>query len=721
MERQPTVDKLIEVIERFASGDLNARTNLPHDETDFGRLASSLDKMLDTIASRQVELQEIYEACELIFKSNPLGIGIYDPEGRQIRVNRTMCEMLGYSEEELAQIDPTHPDDREEGARLFRELVEGKRESYRREKRYIRKDGTVIWAELTAAVVRDDQGVARYIAIMVQDITERKRIEQALRESEEKFRRVVENAPDGIIVFQGTKIIYANPRAAEFLGYSVDELLSMNFWDFVHPDMQEQVRERGLARQRGEPVPPRYEIKVVTKTGEEKWVDYTATLIELEGQPAVIALAHDITELKRMQEMLTRYSKRLELLQAIDRAILESKPIEEIVGMAFCRIRELFPCKRISVMLTNWDKMEVEFLVEDPTVGETFKSAMRLSLKGILEVITALQQGEPIYIHDVSAWGELPSIFSAIWDANIRSMLSLPMRANGNLIGILVIGAEQPNAYTQEHMEAASEIAHQLAVAFLQAKLKEEVRIYTEHLEEMVAERTKELERANAEMEHFVATLAHDFRAPLMTIHGFAQALLEDYGDRLDETGKDFLQRITRSCERLSQMITELRTYMRMRAGEMILQPIALDSVVRFVLEQLSALIEERGAQIQVHCPLPKVMAQETALVQVLQNLVANAIKFVPLDRTPQVRIWAEERGEWVRVWVEDNGVGIPPEDRERIFKPFERLQRMEYAGMGLGLTIVRTAVERMNGRIGVESEVGKGSRFWFELKAAKG
>ena len=234
MERQPAVDKLIEVIERFASGDLNARTNLPHDETDFGRLASSLDKMLDTIASRQVELQEIYEACELIFKSNPLAIGIYDPEGRQIRVNRTMCEMLGYSEEELAQIDPTHPDDREEGARLFRELVEGKRESYRREKRYIRKDGTVIWAELTAAVVRDDQGVARYIVIMVQDISERKRIEQALRESEEKFRRVVENAPDGIIVFQGTKIIYANPRAAEFLGYSVDELLSMNFWDFVH-------------------------------------------------------------------------------------------------------------------------------------------------------------------------------------------------------------------------------------------------------------------------------------------------------------------------------------------------------------------------------------------------------------------------------------------------------------------------------------------------------
>ncbi|MFN3422404.1 MAG: PAS domain S-box protein, partial [Armatimonadota bacterium] len=556
---------------------------------------------------------------------------------------------------------------------------------------------------------------------MFQDITERKQIEQALRESEEKFRRMVENAPDPVIIVQGTKIVYANQAASELLGYTVEELLSMNFWDFAHPDIQEQVRERGLARQRGEPIPPRHEVKVVTKTGEERWVDYTATVIELSGQPAVIAIAHDITDLKRMQESLTRYSKRLELLRSIDRSILESKPIDEIVGMTFARVRELMPCKRVSVMLTNWDKMEVEFLVEDPTVGETFKSAMRFSLKGLLDVIATLQQGEPIYIQDVSAWGELPPIFSAVWDASIRSMLSLPMRANGTLIGILVIGSEQPKAYDREHLEAAFEIAHQLAVAFLQAKLKEEVRIYTEHLEEMVVERTRELERANAEMEHFVATLAHDFRAPLMTIHGFAQALLEDYGDQLDETGKDFLKRITRSCERLSQMIMELRTYLRMKAGEVILQPTALDTVVRFVLEQLSALIEERNAQVQVHYPFPKVMAQETALVQVLQNLIANAVKFVPLDRTPQVRVWAEKRGEWVRVWVEDNGVGIPPEDRERIFKPFERLQRMEYSGMGLGLTIVRTAVERMNGRIGVESEVGQGSRLGVVRKGVKG
>lgn len=720
MERSFAVDRLIEVMELVASGDLRVRTNLPHDETDFGRLASSLDKMLDSFASRQEELREFYEACELIFQFNPLGISVYDPQGHQIRVNRTMSNLLGYTEEELAQIDPTHPDDREEGARLFRELVEGKRESYTREKRYIRKDGTIVWAELTAAVVRDEQGNARYIVIMFQDITERKQIEQALRESEERFRRTVENTPDPIIVFQGTRIVYANQAASESLGYTVEELLSMNFWDFVHTDMQEQVRERGLARQRGEPILPRHKVKVVTKTGEERWVDYTATVIELSGQPAVIAIAHDITDLKRMQEALVRYSKRLELLRSIDRSILESKPIDEIVGMTFARIRGLMPSKRVSVMLTNWDKMEVEFWVEDPTVGETFKSAMRFSLKDLLDIIARLQKDEPIYIQDVRAWGELPSIFSAVWDASIRSVLSLPMRANGTLIGILVICSEQPKAYDQEHLEAAFEIAHQLAIAFLQAKLKEEVRIYTEHLEEMVTERTRELERANAEMEHFVATLAHDFRAPLMTIHGFAQALLEDYGDRLDETGKDFLQRITRSCERLSQMITELRTYMRIREGEVILQPIDLDKVVRFVLEQLSALIEERDAQVQVHYPLPKVMAQEAALVQVLQNLIANAIKFVSLDRTPQVQVLAEKQGEWIRVWVEDNGVGIPPEDRERIFKPFERLQRMEYSGMGLGLTIVRTAVERMNGRIGVESEMGQGSRFWFELKAAK-
>lgn len=712
--------RIIEAIKKFASGDLSARTNLPHDETDLGLLASALDEMFEAIATREAEMMETYEACELIFEANPLAIGIYDPQGRQIRVNRTMCEMLGYSEAELAQIDPTHPDDREEGLKLFRELIEGKRESYQREKRYICKDGTIIWAELNAAVVRDQRGKARYIVIMVQDITERKKIEQALRESEERFKRVVENAPDPILIYRDTKWTYANPAATELLGYSLDELLSMNFWDIVHPEMQEQVRERGLARLRGEPIPPRYEVKIVNKTGEERWVDYTATLIELEGKPAVLVLAHDITDLKRMQEDLVQYAKRLELLRAIDRSILESKPIEEIVGMAFSYIRQLMPCKRVSVILTNWEKMEVEFLVEDPVAGEPFRSAVRFSLKGLTEIIALLQRGEPIYIPDVSAWGELPSIFQAIWDPTIRSIISVPMRVNGNLIGTLNIGSEQANAFSQRHLDAAMEIAHQLAVAFLQAKLREEVKLYTEHLEQMVAERTKELEEANAELEYFVATLAHDFRAPLMTIHGFAQALLEDYGDRLDETGKDFLQRIASSCDRLSQLITELRTLTRVRRGEMPLLPIRLEQIVKFVLDQLSALIDERGARIQVLSPLPKVMAQEAALVQVLQNLISNAIKFVPLDKIPEVKIWAEERGEWIRVWVEDNGVGIPPEDRERIFRPFERLTRIERSGVGLGLAIVKAAVERMNGRVGVESEVGMGSKFWFELKAAK-
>ncbi len=166
--------RMIDAIKKFASGDLSARTNLPHDETDIGLLASALDEMFESVAARESGMMETYEACELIFEFNPLAIGIYDPQGRQIKVNRKMCEMLGYSEAELAQIDPTHPDDKEEGLRLFRELIEGKRESYQREKRYIRKDGTIIWADLTAAVVRDRPGKARYIVIMVQDITERK-------------------------------------------------------------------------------------------------------------------------------------------------------------------------------------------------------------------------------------------------------------------------------------------------------------------------------------------------------------------------------------------------------------------------------------------------------------------------------------------------------------------------------------------------------------------
>ena len=228
------------------------------------------------------------------------------------------------------------------------------------------------------------------------------------------------------------------------------------------------------------------------------------------------------------------------------------------------------------------------------------------------------------------------------------------------------------------------------------------------------------LRETNEELEAFVYSVSHDLRAPLRAMEGFAQALLEDYGEGMDPTARDYAGRIIAAARRMDVLIQDLLAYSRVSRTEVRLGSVALERVIQDVLQELEAEIREKNAQVLVEEPLPLVQAHYTILCQVLSNLLSNAVKFVAEGVRPRVRMWAEERGEWIRLWVEDNGIGIPPEYYERIFRIFERLHGIEtYPGTGVGLAIVKKGVERMGGRVGVESEVGQGSRFWIELYRA--
>jgi len=253
-------------------------------------------------------------------------------------------------------------------------------------------------------------------------------------------------------------------------------------------------------------------------------------------------------------------------------------------------------------------------------------------------------------------------------------------------------------------------------------KAEKELRKHREHLEELVEERTRKLEEANTELESFTYSVSHDLRAPLRAMQGFSQALLEDYGDRLDAEGKEYAQRIDASAQRMETLIQDLLDYSRLSSSEVKLKPVNLGSIVESVLTQLEAEIKEKDAHISVDRPLPEVLSHRVTLQQVVENLITNAIRFVPSEVKPDIHIWAEERDEVVRLWVEDNGIGISPEHHERIFRIFERLHGIEsYPGTGIGLAIVKKGAEKLGGKIGVESAPGKGSRFWIELtKVAK-
>jgi signal transduction histidine kinase len=253
-------------------------------------------------------------------------------------------------------------------------------------------------------------------------------------------------------------------------------------------------------------------------------------------------------------------------------------------------------------------------------------------------------------------------------------------------------------------------------------RAEQEIRRLNENLERLVRERTAQLEEVVQSLQAFSYSVSHDLRAPLRNVQTLAQAMLEDYGDRLDELGRDYAQRLIASARRMDALIRDLLSYSRLTRADLSPQQVSLASAVSEALRELHAEVAERGADVRVDGPLPAVVAHRTTLVQVLKNLLANALKFVEPGVPPRVRVWAEGRGEWVRLWVEDNGIGIAEGHRERIFAVFERLHGEEsYPGTGIGLAIVQKGVERMGGRCGVESEVGRGSRFWVELPKAEG
>jgi signal transduction histidine kinase len=235
-------------------------------------------------------------------------------------------------------------------------------------------------------------------------------------------------------------------------------------------------------------------------------------------------------------------------------------------------------------------------------------------------------------------------------------------------------------------------------------------------------QRQKEaVETANTELESFSYSVSHDLRAPLRSMHGHATALLEDCASSLDELCRKYAERIVAASERMDRLIQDLLAYSRLTREEILRQPVELSGVVAEAQIQTEETLRETGAALKIDEPLPAVVGHWPVLVQILTNLLTNAVKFMAPGVAPRVHIWAERRNGRVRLWVEDNGIGIAPEHRERIFKIFERLHGMKtYPGTGIGLAIVRKGIERMGGKAGVESERGKGSRFWIELPGAE-
>lgn len=330
----------------------------------------------------------------------------------------------------------------------------------------------------------------------------------------------------------------------------------------------------------------------------------------------------------------------------------------------------------------------------------------------------------------------LIGILMAAWISRglVRSMDQLTAQATvigeGRMPATTATGLKEPDfvaeamhrtAQTLFRRTRALEEANRVNAALVTEKteVEAELRVAQQGLERKVEERTASLREAIAQMEEFSYTVSHDLRSPLRAMSGFAEALVQDYSASLDETGREYLSRIRRAAERMDRLTTDLLTYSRIARAEVQRTPTDVEKIVRTVLETYPDL-QPSHADVRLETPFPLVLAHESSLTQALANLFSNAAKFVRPGERPNITGRAEMRGHRVRFWIEDRGIGIPPAFQPSLFKMFERGPTHHgYEGTGVGLAIVRKAVEKMGGTCGVESDGKSGSRFWIELDRA--
>lgn len=373
------------------------------------------------------------------------------------------------------------------------------------------------------------------------------------------------------------------------------------------------------------------------------------------------------------------------------------------------------------------------FLEVSPLLGLDSYAVLLTDAQGALHVEASqgLQAGElEGLVHQsagkaffgVAAADAQPKVFTSIqqsmdplmafWQAKgVSCCLCYPMVSENRLLGILIFSSRTQEEWPQEELKFLKTLCHYMSIAH-------ERDAHLRHLEAQVAERTSRLSDTVGQLESFSYSISHDMRAPLRAMQQFSQILMEDFGPDLPKEAQKYLERISAAAHRLDRLIQDVLTYSRVSRAQMEVTRVDLNKVVAEIIQH-SSQFQPPNADVQVATPLLPVLAHEASLLQAVSNLLGNAVKFVAPGTRPQVRIWTEREGEFVRLHVQDNGIGIAPENHGRIFNIFERVPgKQSYDGTGIGLSIVKKTVERMQGSLGLESGVGQGSRFWIQLRA---
>ena len=559
---------------------------------------------------------------------------------------------------------------------------------------------------------------------------------------------IVQGMDEGILIADTTgRIMFVNPKTADLLGYAAEDLIGQPWTGIVAPEHIAAVEEEMGGQPRS--IARRYETALLTHEGRRVPVIVSARPLSDEGRfTGVLSVFTDITAHKRAEEKLREYRDRLEdmveqrstelikaneqlqrevaereyaegelrqrnrelaMLNRAGRAFSSTLDVDQVLVTVLEEVRRLLGVIACSIWLTDPKTDELVCRQAAGPQSETVRGWRLPPGKGLAGWVA--RSGESLIVPDIQANGRYFDEVDQQTNLGLRSILSVPLRAKDSVIGVLQATDTEVNSFTTADLTLLEPLVASAAVAIDNARLVE-----------MLRQRTDELEARNEELDTFAHTAAHDLKNPLAHIVGFAEVLRGSHSAMPDEETRRYLHRIAQNGRKMGKIIDELLLLAGVRQMKVRIGPLDMAPIVAEARQRLAPTIEELRGEVTLPETWPVALGYGPWIEEVWVNYLGNALKYG--GRPPRVELGysivnslpEESQSKMARFWVHDNGPGIAPEEQARLFTPFTRLNQTNAQGYGLGLSIARRIVEKLGGRVEVESEAGNGSTFTFTL-----
>jgi PAS domain S-box-containing protein len=714
----------------------------------LGLIASTFD-ITDKKMAEQA-LQQSEERFRSAFAYASVGMAISDLEGNFLKVNPAFCDILGYQEAELLQTNfrlLTHPEDLEASLSQTRLVCTGAQSGFTIEKRYIKKDETVIWSKTSVSKIQDHAEKAVNLIAVIEDITERKRTEQALLESEERFRAMADSAPLFIwLSKQNGMIQYVNKTWTQFLGLSAQEVIEFGMRDAVVPEdfeiSRNKYREAFSMRK-----PFSLECRIRRADGEIRWLlNKGAPLFLPDGDLAgYIGTSIDITDRKEVEEQQAHLLSRERLLRQVVEIINESFDLSCVLHKAARVIGQYFQVDRCYIVRYQQDGNALDLTIfggyQRPGISDIDMSdfppeMIKLLTQDIsIEAVMQIQQHHTAEAYHQDLEKRLQTLehltdeqrreYSAYFKQmmidkyNVNALLSTSIQYRGTPYGKISFHQCQSRVWSSDEVALLQDISTQIGAAFCQAELyyqAEETAKKEQQARHELEVYAKKLENSNRELEQFATIASHDLQEPLRKVQIFSQMA----ASHCNNSGREYIDRMQAAVTRMQNLITDLLALSRISRKAQPFRKTNITHCIHAVLSDLEVRIKELDADIQISS-LHEIDADPKQMEQLFLNLIGNSLKFHRTGVKPVIQItgcFTDDPAEHYEITLRDNGIGFKDQYQDRIFEPFERLHErsQKYPGTGMGLTICRKIVERHGGTITAHGIENEGSTFIVTL-----